>query len=123
MMTIVTGVRLKHGAEHEWDSIMSERMAAVKTHPGWVGGQLLHPKDEPDKRVIVGTWQTRDDWQSWHEDPLFEETRQKLDGLATGPAEHTWHDVVLDVRPGKGARSAGSAGGKRSSTRLSPHGP
>ena len=28
----------------------------------------------------------------------FAETRQRLDGLESAPAEHWWHDVVLDVR-------------------------
>ncbi len=118
MMTIITGVRLRQGAEQEWDTIMRERMSAVKAQPGWIGGQLLHPQHEPDKRVIVGTWKSRADWKSWHEDPLFEETRQKLDGLATGPAEHTWHDVVLDVRSSaKGARATNGGAGKKAAAR------
>jgi hypothetical protein len=33
-----------------------------------------------------------------HHDPQFTETRQRLDGLESAPAEHWWHDVVLDVR-------------------------
>jgi heme-degrading monooxygenase HmoA len=103
MMTIVADIRLKEGAEEEWDSAMRERMTAAKKQPGWVGGQLLHRSDESNKRVIVGTWQTRSDWEKWHEDPLFAETRRRLDSLATGPAEHAWHEVVLDVR--KAARS------------------
>jgi heme-degrading monooxygenase HmoA len=48
--------------------------------------------------VIVGTWRTRADWEAWHQDPQFAETRRRLDGLENGPAEHWWHEVVLDVR-------------------------
>ena len=98
MMTIVTHVHLKEGAGREWDTAMRTRVSAAKKRPGWVGGQLLRQSDKADRRVIVGTWRTRADWEAWHQDPQFAETRRRLDGLASGPAEHWWHEVVLDVR-------------------------
>jgi heme-degrading monooxygenase HmoA len=98
MMTIVTHVHLKEGAGREWDTAMRTRLSAAKKRPGWVGGQLLRQSDKADRRVVVGTWRTRADWEAWHQDPQFAETRQRLDGLEGGPAEHWWHEVVLDVR-------------------------
>ena len=98
MKSIVTHVHLKPGAGRDWDAVMRRRLSAARTRPGWVGGQLLRPADTEDKRVIVGTWRTRADWDGWHHDPTFAETRERLEGLETVPAEHWWHDVVLDVR-------------------------
>jgi heme-degrading monooxygenase HmoA len=97
MVTIVTEVGLKQGAEGKWDEIMRERMSAAKDQPGWIGGQLLRPADDPGRRVIVGTWRSRDDWHAWHSAPRFQETRARLDGLVRGPEEHTWHDVVIEM--------------------------
>ncbi len=113
MMTIVTHVHLKEGAGREWDAAMRTRLlAAKKRRGGWVGGQLLRPADKPDRRVIVGTWRTRAEWEAWHQDPHFAETRRRLDGLGTVPAEHWWHEVVLDVR-----KSAAAPPGKPTSRR------
>src|SRR5215475_10326359 len=98
MMTIVTHVHLKEGAGPDWDATMRSRLSAAKKRAGWIGGQFLRPADKPEQRVIVGTWKTRADWEAWHHDPRFAETRQRLDGLESAPAEHWWHDVVLDVR-------------------------
>jgi heme-degrading monooxygenase HmoA len=98
MVTIVTHVHLREGAGHDWDTTMRTCLSAAKKASGWVGGQLLRPSDKPDRRVIVGTWRTRANWEAWHHDPQFTETRQRLDGLESAPAEHWWHDVVLDVR-------------------------
>jgi heme-degrading monooxygenase HmoA len=98
MMTIVTHVHLREGAGRNWDAAMRTRLSAAKKASGWVGGQLLRPADKPDRRVIVGTWRTRANWEAWHHDPQFTETRQRLDGLESAPAEHWWHDVLLDVR-------------------------
>jgi heme-degrading monooxygenase HmoA len=98
MMTIVTHVHLREGAGRDWDAAMRTRLSGVRKASGWIGGQLLQPPDKPDTRVIVGTWRTRASWESWHHDPEFTETRERLDGLESAPAEHWWHNVVLDVR-------------------------
>jgi heme-degrading monooxygenase HmoA len=98
MMTIVTHVHLREGAGPDWDAAMRTRLSAARKASGWLGGQLLRPAEKPDRRVIVGTWRTRADWEAWHHDPQFTETRLRLDGLESSPSEHWWHDVVLDVR-------------------------
>jgi heme-degrading monooxygenase HmoA len=98
MMTIVTHVTLKQGTEPQWDAAMRERLAAAAAMSGWVGGQLLMPLDRLNRRVIVGTWKTRADWEAWHKDATFEQTRQRIEGLEEGQPEHWWHEVVEDVR-------------------------
>jgi len=75
MMTIVTHVHLKEGAGGEWDTAMRTRLSAAKKRPGWVGGQLLRQSDKPDRRVIVGTWRTRADWEAWHQPVIRRDAR------------------------------------------------
>jgi hypothetical protein len=98
MMTIVTHVHLKEGAGREWDTAMRTRLSAAKKRPGWVGGQLLRPSDKPDRRVSSVRGGLGQTGQAWHQEPQFAETRRRLDGLENGPAEHWWHEVVLDGR-------------------------
>jgi heme-degrading monooxygenase HmoA len=74
MMTIVTHVHLKDGAGGDWDAAMRTRLSAARKASGWVGGQLLRPADKPDRRVIVGTWRARANWEAWHHDPQFTDT-------------------------------------------------
>jgi heme-degrading monooxygenase HmoA len=85
MMTIVTQVELKDSAEREWDA-----------------------EENPKKRVIVGTWKSRADWEEWHQDPLFAETRRQLDALVNGTEQHGWYDVLLDVRKSRATGSTRS---------------
>jgi heme-degrading monooxygenase HmoA len=98
MVTVITRLRLTDGAADEWDSTMNQRLAAAKDQEGWVGGQLLKPLDDEHARVIVGTWESRAHWEAWHDEPAFRATRDRLEGLQTGPAETTWHEAVLDRR-------------------------
>lgn len=98
MMTVITEVVLSEGAEPEWDAIMRKRLEIAKERPGWVAGQLLIPLDALHKRTVVGTWTTRAEWEAWHEDPRFQETRERLEGLQQSAGEASWHEVILDAR-------------------------
>ena len=98
MMTVITRVELRDGAQAEWDAAMHERLAAAQDQPGWIGGQLLRPLDQHSARVIVGTWASREDWASWHDAEAFRETRQRLEGLQAGAGEMVWHEAIEDRR-------------------------
>jgi heme-degrading monooxygenase HmoA len=98
MMTVVTHVTLKSGCEPEWDAAMRDRLAAAGERPGWVGGQLLIPLDGHNKRAVIGTWESRADWEAWHEDERFVETRKRMDGLQEGRSEMVWYEVVAEAR-------------------------
>ncbi len=95
-MTVVTRSVLKEGSEAEWDSAMRQRMQEAHTAAGWISGRVLAPLDEPNARIIVGTWRSRDDWEKWHTDAEFRETRQRLDGLQAQPDEMSWSEVLVD---------------------------
>jgi heme-degrading monooxygenase HmoA len=99
MMTIITTVTLRDGMEPAWDEAMRERLEAARAQPGWIGGQLLMPIDALNKRIIVGTWETRAAWEAWHTDEAFAQTRERLEGLESGPSEHSWHETLLDLHP------------------------
>jgi heme-degrading monooxygenase HmoA len=88
MMTTVTRSSLTEGSEPAWDAAMCERLDAARNQPGWIGGQLLILLDRLDKRVIIGTWETRAAWEAWHQEPTCAETRQPLDGLEADTSEH-----------------------------------
>jgi heme-degrading monooxygenase HmoA len=98
MMTVITHTVLRVGTEPEWDAAMRERLEAASARDGWIGGQLLMPLERLNERLIVGTWETRADWEAWHADEAFHETRVRLEGLEERPSEMTWHEVVVEHR-------------------------
>jgi heme-degrading monooxygenase HmoA len=100
MMTVVTHATLKEGLEPEWDTAMRQRLEGAREQPGWIAGQLLIPLDGPNRRIIVGTWQSRADWEAWHNEKAFTETRKRLEGIEAQPSEMWWHEVILEMRKG-----------------------
>jgi heme-degrading monooxygenase HmoA len=98
MMTVVTTTRLRPGGQEEWDTAMRERFESARNRSGWVSGQLLIAEDDRSTRVIVGTWRSREDWESWHHDPAFLEQRETLEQFEAEPSRTAWFDVVADAR-------------------------
>ena len=94
-MTIVTQVRIREGHEPAWDAAMRERIAVAKQHPGFVGVQLCIPTEKLNERVIIGTWETRADWEAWHSTQEFQETRARLEEPDSKTRQESWHEVVL----------------------------
>jgi heme-degrading monooxygenase HmoA len=99
MMTTVTHILLKEGTEPEWDAAMRERLEAARQQPGFVSGQILMPMNGLNRRVVVGTWETRAAWEAWHADAAFADTRKRLEGLEARPNEQWWHEVLVDIHP------------------------
>ena len=98
MVTVVTQVRIKDGREGEWDEVFTTRVRAARDRKGFGFVQLCRPEDTPAERVIVGTWQTHDDWKAWHEDPAFIETRHELEELDLESKGSQWYEVVVEER-------------------------
>ena len=98
MMTVITHVTLRQGSEPEWDAAMRDRLDSAQGRQGWIGSQLLIPLDGPNQRTVVGTWNTRADWEAWHADDAFLETRERMEGLQDGASDMTWYEVVTEER-------------------------
>jgi heme-degrading monooxygenase HmoA len=97
-MTVITEVTLRPGNEPEWDEAMRDRLSAAVGQPGWIAGQLLIPLEGLNQRVIVGTWKTRADWEAWHNDPAFLQTRDRIEGLQEAESQMQWFEVMTGER-------------------------
>src|SRR3954454_18178444 len=99
MVTVVTHVRVKQGHGPDWDRAFSERVEAAVEKEGFVEVQLCKPREADEgARVIIGTWQREEDWEAWHHDPEFVETRRELEEAADGTEASHWYDVIISSR-------------------------
>jgi heme-degrading monooxygenase HmoA len=98
MVTVVTRVRIRSGQEAEWDRAFTERVHAAREQHGFELVQLCSPQTAPSERVIVGTWQTRDDWKAWHDNEAFQETRRRLEEVDEEQESSDWYEFVVEER-------------------------
>ena len=97
MMTVVTHVKIKEGREPAWDAAFRERIASAREQRGFVAVQLCIPSDAMDERVVIGTWETRADWEAWHGTEPFQQTRRQMEEQSDSKRKREWwHEVVLE---------------------------
>jgi heme-degrading monooxygenase HmoA len=94
MMTIVSETTIEPGQEPEWDRAYRERLEDAPNQEGWISLQLLIPLDAPNRRVVVGTWRSRADWEAWHGTEVFRRTREQMDNIQQTAEPERWYEVV-----------------------------
>jgi heme-degrading monooxygenase HmoA len=72
-------------------------VAAAAGRPGFVAVQVAAPVEEPHRRVIIGTWESREHWAAWHEDEDFRRTRAELEIVDERTTDSSWYDVITFV--------------------------
>ncbi len=92
-MTIITESTIETGREAEWDAAFEQRFRAAQEQPGWIATQVLIPETDPQRRVIVGTWESREAWERWHEADQFRQTRRQLDAADREDGQERWFTV------------------------------
>lgn len=94
MMTIVSETSIEPGQEPAWDQAYRERIEDAPNQEGWISMQLLIPLDAPNKRLVVGTWRSRADWEAWHGTEVFQRSREQMDAIQQTPGPERWFEVV-----------------------------
>ena len=54
---------------------------------GYISGETLVDHNDPSKTLVVGTWQSIDDWERWKTDPQREEREEELLELMESPTQ------------------------------------
>lgn len=93
MMTVITETTVKPGQQSQWDQAYEVRMREAEKQPGWVDAQLLIPEGDTDKRIVIGTWESREHWERWHNDEAFQQTKQALDSATESEGQPRWYQV------------------------------
>lgn len=96
MKTVITRVRVQPGHEGEWDEVFRRRVEAAREQAGFVSAHVCAPDGAPEERLVIGTWQSEDDWRQWHEQEEFAETRRRLEQADEDKGPPIWHRVLID---------------------------
>ena len=51
------------------------------SQPGYIAGETLKRLDTPDEYLVISTWQSMEDWQTWVENRKRLEVQSMIDAL------------------------------------------
>ena len=106
MLSVMTETRVKPGREADWDRAYHARAADAQAQPGFVALQLLAPQDDAQRRVVLGTWRNREDWERWHATDTFTRTRAALNAATEDDGHERWFTVIEEHTAAASAQPA-----------------
>lgn len=80
--------RFKEGKVRDAFSLIRKIRSRAMNRKGYISGETFIDHDDPRKTMVIGTWQSMDDWIKWKEDPRRKELESKLELLLEGPTEY-----------------------------------
>ncbi|OQX62610.1 MAG: hypothetical protein B5M56_05935 [Desulfococcus sp. 4484_241] len=82
---IIIKRRFREGTTREVLALLHDLRFAAMSQPGYISGETLMQYDDPQKLVVIGTWQNIESWHSWKANPKRNEFEAMLNIYQDGP--------------------------------------
>jgi heme oxygenase (mycobilin-producing) len=78
---IIIKRKVGKGKEGQLLPLLLELRSRAIIQPGYISGETLRNVDDPEDYVVIGTWQSAEDWKAWLADKGRSEIQSKIDAL------------------------------------------
>ena len=84
-------IRRKVPKEKESDllPLLIQLRALATAQPGYISGETLRNLDDPEKYLVISTWQSVDNWKAWFSNKQRAEIQEKVDILLREKTEYS----------------------------------
>lgn len=55
--------------------------------PGYISGETLHEVDNPNLYLVISTWESMADWETWGRSPERQKLQTEIDGYLQSPTK------------------------------------
>ena len=69
------------GRAEDLEPLLRELRARATAQPGYISGETLRRVDKPDEYLVIGTWETAEDWNRWATSQERNEVQGRIDLL------------------------------------------
>ena len=80
--------QFRPGHTNEIVSLLNDLRAAAMRQPGYISGLTLMKPDDPSAMLVIGTWQTLEDWTRWKGNTERTRLEAMLDIYLEGPTQY-----------------------------------
>jgi len=75
-------------------SILNRFRAGAKTQPGYIQGETWISPDDPQKTLVVVTWDSLPNWRTWKNSPKRKAFEAMLQIYQLGPAQYEEFEIT-----------------------------
>lgn len=80
--------RFREGRAKEVFALLKKFRSEAMYQDGYITGETLTGLDDPQKVLVIATWQSIDNWHKWKEDSGRKANETLLEQYLEGPAEY-----------------------------------
>ena len=91
--------RCKEGESNNVFSCLKKLRTLAMEQPGYITGESLLGYHDPEKILVIGTWQSVENWLAWKDNSERTQEEARLQQYLTSPTEY--EIFVLGARPVK----------------------
>jgi len=88
LVKILIKRHFKEGKTKEINALLTEFRAGAMNRPGYVSGETLLDPEDPNKVLVIGTWENMESWLNWKEDGVRKKFEAMLEIYQRGPTEY-----------------------------------
>ncbi len=85
---IIIKRRIPKGKESELLPLLIQLRSKATTQPGYISGETWRNVDNPKEYLVIGTWQSADNWKAWEASQERAELQGKIDALLGEKTEY-----------------------------------
>jgi heme oxygenase (mycobilin-producing) len=71
--------------------LLTKLRALALSQPGYLSGETFHRIDKKDECMVIGTWRSLEDWNSWVNNPQRIEVQAEIDKLLGEETEYAMY--------------------------------
>ena len=94
MIRVVIERRLAEDGEELIQHTMRDLRREAIHQPGYVSGETLRDTANPNHFLILSTWRTREEWETWADSSRRREIEDRIGQMLTGPERITVFELV-----------------------------
>jgi len=80
--------QFRTGHTREIVTLLNDMRSAAMSQPGYISGLTLMEPDNPNKMLVIGTWQTIEDWDQWKSKADRTRLESLLEVYQEGPTQY-----------------------------------
>ncbi|MFW2365277.1 MAG: antibiotic biosynthesis monooxygenase family protein [Desulforhopalus sp.] len=73
--------------------LLKKLRALTLEQPGYISGETLMRIDKPDESLVISTWRSVEDWNSWVNNPKRNEIQSAIDKLLGQETEYAMYNA------------------------------
>ena len=86
---VIVKRKVAKGNEAELLPLLLELRTKATSRPGYISGETLRGVEDPEDCIVIGTWQSVENWKEWESSPGRAQIQDKIDALLGEKTEYS----------------------------------